>query len=90
MLLLHSKVVVGSSAKSKTPDLVTPSFKSSAFLAVFEYLLFSGNPTYKLRSIGPKARGLAQHGDPPGWLEESDPAGYSFVLDGRSMPPSLP
>jgi hypothetical protein len=21
----------------------------------------------------PKARGLAQHGDPPGWLEESDP-----------------
>jgi hypothetical protein len=23
----------------------------------------------------PKARGLAHHGDPPGWLEESDPAG---------------
>ncbi len=23
----------------------------------------------------PKARGLAQHGGPPGWLEESDPSG---------------
>ncbi len=22
----------------------------------------------------PKARGLAQHGGPPGWLEESDPS----------------
>ena len=22
----------------------------------------------------PQARGLAQHGGPPGWLEESDPA----------------
>jgi hypothetical protein len=25
-------------------------------------------------SMWPKARGLAQHGGPPGWLEESDPA----------------
>ncbi len=33
----------------------------------------------------PKARILAQHGGPPGWLEESDPAG----CDGRSMPPAL-
>jgi hypothetical protein len=33
----------------------------------------------------PKARGLAQHGGPPGWLEESDPAG----CDGRPMPPAL-
>jgi hypothetical protein len=32
----------------------------------------------------PKARGLAQHGGLPGWLEESDPAGCDFVLDGRS------
>jgi hypothetical protein len=37
----------------------------------------------------PKARGLAQHGGPPGWLEESDPAGCDFVCDGRSMPPAL-
>jgi hypothetical protein len=28
----------------------------------------------------PKARGLAQQGGPPGWLEKSDPAGYDFVL----------
>jgi hypothetical protein len=35
------------------------------------------------------ARGLAQHGGPPGWLEESDPAGCDFVCDGRSMPPAL-
>jgi hypothetical protein len=36
-----------------------------------------------------KARGLAQHGGPPGWLEESDPTGWDFVRDGRSMLPSL-
>jgi hypothetical protein len=31
----------------------------------------------------PKARGLAQHGGLPGWLEESDPAGVIFyVIDG--------
>jgi hypothetical protein len=36
------------------------------------------------------ARGLAQHGGPPGWLEESDPAGcHLYVMDGPSMPPSL-
>jgi hypothetical protein len=33
--------------------------------------------------MGPKARGLAQHGGPPGWLEESDPAGVIlYVMDG--------
>ncbi len=37
----------------------------------------------------PKARWLAQHGGPPGWLEESDPAGCDFVRDGRSVPPAL-
>jgi hypothetical protein len=31
----------------------------------------------------PKARGLAQHGGTPGWLEESDPAGVIlYVTDG--------
>jgi hypothetical protein len=30
-----------------------------------------------------KARGLAQHGGPPGWLERSDPAGVLlYVMDG--------
>ncbi len=39
----------------------------------------------------PKARGLAQHGGPPGWLEESDPAaGCDFVRDRRSMPCTCP
>ncbi len=38
----------------------------------------------------PKARGLTQHGGPPGWPEESDQAGCNFVRDGRSMPPALP
>jgi hypothetical protein len=33
----------------------------------------------------PKARGLAQHGGPPGRLEESDPAGVIlYVMDGRT------
>jgi hypothetical protein len=31
----------------------------------------------------PKARWLVQHGGPPGWLEESDPAGVNlYVIDG--------
>jgi hypothetical protein len=34
-------------------------------------------------------RGLAQHGDPPDWLDENGPAGFDFVHDGRSMPPTL-
>ncbi len=33
-----------------------------------------------------KPRGLAQHGCPPGWLEERDPAG---VFDGRAVPPAF-
>ncbi len=37
----------------------------------------------------PKARGLAQHGGPPSWLQENDPAGCDFVRDGRSMQPLL-
>jgi hypothetical protein len=40
-----------------------------------------------------KARGLAEHGGPPGWLEESDPAGVVLYVmdcfsDGQSMPPN--
>ncbi len=30
----------------------------------------------------PKARGLAKHGGPPGWLKQSDPAECDFVQDG--------
>jgi hypothetical protein len=52
----------------------------------------NGTPlcSYTMR---PKARGLAKHGGPPGWLEESDPAPQQVViLDviyGRSMPSAL-
>ncbi len=50
-------------------------------------------PAFSSCSVGlamrSKARGLAEHDGPPGWLEESDPAGCDFVRDGRSMPPSL-
>ncbi len=36
----------------------------------------------------PKARGLAQHGGPPGWVEESDLAGLILsVMDGPNRPP---
>jgi hypothetical protein len=34
----------------------------------------------------PKARGLAQHGGPIGWLEENDPTGCDFVFNGRTTP----
>jgi hypothetical protein len=38
----------------------------------------------------PKARGLTQHGGPPGWLEESDSAGaILFVMDGPYTLPFL-
>jgi hypothetical protein len=33
----------------------------------------------------PKARGLTRHGSPPGYLEESDPAGVIlYMMDGRT------
>jgi hypothetical protein len=36
----------------------------------------------------PKARGLAQHGGLPGWLDEIDPAGVIlYVMDGLYRPP---
>jgi hypothetical protein len=36
----------------------------------------------------PKARELAQHGGPTGWLEESDPAGVIlYVIDGPDRLP---
>jgi hypothetical protein len=42
------------------------------------------------RPMRSKARRLVQHGGPPGWLEESDPAaGSDFVHDRRSLPPAL-
>jgi hypothetical protein len=44
---------------------------------------------WALQPVRPKGRGLAHHGGPPGWLEESDRAGCDFVRDGRSMPPAL-
>ncbi len=37
----------------------------------------------------PKVRGLTKHGVPPGWLEESDPAGWDFVRDGRAVSPAF-
>jgi hypothetical protein len=43
---------------------------------MFMFVCYSANETAK-------ARGLAQHGGPPGWLEESDPAGVILhVMDG--------
>ncbi len=32
-------------------------------------------PGGPVRPMRPMVRGLVQHGNPPGWLEESDPAG---------------
>jgi hypothetical protein len=45
----------------------------------------SYSSTALYRPKRPKARGLAQHGSPPGWLEEIDPAGV-FV---RTVPFAL-
>jgi hypothetical protein len=39
-----------------------------------------------LPSMRPNARGLAQHGGPPDWHEESDPAGVIlYVMDGPQI-----
>ncbi len=37
-----------------------------------------------MQPMRPKARGLGQYGGPPGWLEESDPAGV--ILDVMDVP----
>jgi hypothetical protein len=43
---------------------------------------YSTDKGESVRPVRPKARGLAQHGGPPGWLEESDPAGVIlYVMD---------
>ncbi len=47
-------------------------------------------PRPEILKMRPKTRGLAQHGCPPGRLEESDPGGCDFVRDGQSMPPTQP
>jgi hypothetical protein len=48
----------------------------NAKIAVF--LLFLVSLACPMR---PKARRLAQHGGPPGWLEESDPGVILYVMD---------
>jgi hypothetical protein len=40
--------------------------------------------------MSPRARGLAQHDGPPGWLEDSDPAGVIFVRMAVSPAFSVP
>ncbi len=41
---------------------------------------------WSLVPMRPKVRGLTQHGGPPGWLRQSDPAECDFLRDGRSTP----
>jgi hypothetical protein len=55
---------------------------------VFSLFIFTP-VAMELYTMRPKARGLAQHGGLPVWLEESDSAGCDFVRDGRSMPSAL-
>ncbi len=41
-----------------------------------------------MQKMRPKAREVAQHGGPPGWLEESDPAGVIlYMMDGLYLLP---
>ncbi len=42
---------------------------------------------WRLNPLMPQAREMTHHGGTPGWLEESDPAGWDLCCDGRSMPP---
>ncbi len=67
----------------------------SAFMAICDYLhnLWWERPHkctwdhtfWEIRPMRPKARGLAQHGGLPVWLEESNPAGVIlYAMDGRT------
>jgi hypothetical protein len=48
-------------------------------------LTFISSLLYMLSPMRWKARGLAQHNSPPGWPEESDPAGVIlYVMDNRT------
>ncbi len=68
--------------------------KDSFLLQLLTYLQYSyTHVLYSTPGLSlprrPKARGLAQHGGPPGWLEECDPGRCDFLCDGRSMPLAL-
>jgi hypothetical protein len=42
----------------------------------------------QMKPMRAKARGMVPHGGPPGWLEESDPAGVIlYVMDGPDRLP---
>jgi hypothetical protein len=66
--------------KSCRPPCFTPQSIQSdrLFIRSFELGPPSPHPQESVAPLPlnePKARGLAQHGGPPGWLEESDSAG---------------
>ncbi len=58
-------------------------FKNNFNLAYFfQVFLYIGMTSH----WRPKARGLVQHGGPPGWLEESEPAGVVLYVMERLYP----
>jgi hypothetical protein len=61
-------------------------YKPHSFSAVKESVKdgrLDGKNSFLLGPMRPKARGLAQYDSPPGWLEESDPAGVIlYMMDG--------
>ncbi len=66
-------------------------YKPHSFLAVKESVKdgrLDGKNSFWLGPMRPKARGLVQHGGPPGWLEESDQAGV--ILNVMDWPNRLP
>jgi hypothetical protein len=71
------------------PDLSFNQFfyaGNKCYCASNKYLFIFLIPT-NMAKMRPKARGLAQHGGPPGWLEESDPAGVIlYVMDCMAVP----
>ena len=79
---------------SKKKFVLTVSQREFHTSAIHKYLEPIGEKSshaslLRIPTMRPKARGLAQHGGPSGWLEESDQQGFNFVRDGRSMPPAL-
>ncbi len=51
--------------------------------------VFNSSMKTRVSPMRPKARGLAQDGGPPGWLEESGPDMCNFVRDGRAVLPAF-
>jgi hypothetical protein len=72
------------------PESTLSPHSGTMYLATGSWVECGVPYTAVLHSKRPKARETTQHGSPPGWLEENDPAGRDLTADrcfrGRPIP----